>query len=80
MEELDKNQATLNKLGIKLCENHISYVVRNDSESFGEMAIENYIENYNEKHEEHKLTEEDEDYLFENSLLFMVKAMENLHL
>ena len=78
--DLDPKQENLNKLGIGLCESHISYVVRNDSESFGEMAIENYIENYDEKHEEHKLTEADMNYLSDNSLLFMFKAMKNLHL
>ena len=77
--ELDKNQEKLNKLGIELCESHISYVVRNDSHHMGEMAIENYLENLDED-EEKDLTEEDKDYLVENSLLMMFKAMGNLNI
>ena len=77
--ELDKNQEKLNKLGIELCESYISYRVRNDTHHIGEMAIENYLENLDED-EDKDLTEEDKDYLVENSLLMMFKAMENLNI
>ena len=75
--ELDKNQEKLNKLGIELCESYISYRVRNDTHHIGEMAIENYLENLDED-EEKDLTEEDMEYLKNNSLQFMNAAMKNL--
>ena len=79
--DLDPKQENLNKLGIGLCESHISYVVRNDVHYIGETAINNYIEScrtYPKKN--YKLAEEDKDYLSENSHLFMVKAMDNLNI
>ena len=78
IEDLDPKQEKLNKLGVELCEGHISYVVRNDTHHMGEMAIENYLDNLRE--DEDDLTEADKDYLYENSLFMMQKAMDNLNI
>jgi len=89
MSDLDRvKRTTLNQLGVDLCEGHISYIVRNDTHHMGEMAIENYLENYDDEAEYTdgrtgevvKLTEADKEYLKNNSLKFMDAAMVNLNI